>query len=123
MPRKVEHRAEVGRERERHVQLDRFTPVEVHVDPLLEGALVEPAPLDPDLNRLQRQPAAAKQLEVGIGQLVHRPGAGRRRNHEQPWALARETELVPREEPCLVAVDTEGMVVRRAASRHRARSR
>ena len=73
------------------------------------------APLDPDLERLQREPAAAGQLEIGVGQLVHRPRPGRRRDHEQPRARARDAQLVAEQEPCRRCDRRRGMV---AAERH-----
>ena len=60
-----EHRAEVGRQRELEVELERGVAVEVDDDELLEGVAAEP-PLEAHLQRLERHEPAAGQLEVGV---------------------------------------------------------
>ena len=102
-----EHRPEVRRERQVDVELDRLAAVEVDVDPLLQRRVVEQPPVEPELQRLQRQPAAAGQLQVGIGELVDRTRAGRRGHHEKPRAGTADAQLVTEQEAAVVAVDAE----------------
>ena len=45
------------------------------MDLLLERGIVEPPSIDADLERLQREPTAARQLEVRVGQLMDGPRA------------------------------------------------
>jgi hypothetical protein len=64
------------------------------------------------LERVERECSAVGKLQLAVGELVHRAGAGDRRRHQQPRCRAGDAKLVGRQEAAVVAIEPERMVAR-----------